>query len=115
MPGMMLPQAARRSLTTERVNSASQSALSAVMLTSAISSIDGSLGVDEISDDVAGVVGGSRHRAPAGDDGAVAAHADPSSPGVRAVGMQGEVDRALRAHGWVGRPVPADERFVVPE
>src|SRR4051795_12877638 len=81
--GMMLPQAARRSLTIERVNSASQSALSAVMLTSAICSIGCSLGVDEVLDDLADLVFGARHGAPAGDDDAVVAHADPPSSPTR--------------------------------
>src|SRR4051812_41799449 len=93
--GTMFPQAASRSSTMERVNSASQSALSAVMLTSAICSIGSSLRVDEVLNDLAGLVVTACHSAPACDNDAVVAHAHPPSPRVGAVRMESEVHRAL--------------------
>ena len=57
---------------------------------------------------------GAGEGAPSADDGAVVAHADPAAPGVVAVGVEGEVERALGPDGLVDGAVPAEQCFVVP-
>ena len=60
------------------------------------------LGLDEVDHDLVGLLLGTGDGAPAGDDGTVVAHADPAAPGVGAMGVEGEVQGALGAHGGVG-------------
>src|SRR3954451_18444950 len=95
--GTILPQAASPSWTRRRVNSASQSALAAVMVMSASSSTRGSFRLDEVLHGVMrrGLV--TIQRGPAGDHFAVVAQADPSPPGVGAVRVEGEVEGAFGA------------------
>ena len=62
-----------------------------------------------------GLLLGAGERAPAGDDLAVVAHADPAAPGVIAVRVEGEIQRALGTHGMVDGAVPADQCLVVPK
>ena len=67
-----------------------------------------------VSDDL-GASSSVRAMEPSRTRGAVVAHPDPPTPGAVAVGLQGEVQGALRAHGSVGGVVPADQRLVVPQ
>lgn len=68
-----------------------------------------------VLNDLGGVFLGASDGSPSGDDESVVAHADPAAPGVVAVWVQGQVEGAFGADGGVGRAVPAEQGFVVPE
>src|SRR5215207_977989 len=111
----LCPGAYRRSITSRRVNSTSQSGSGAVMMTSHTSSAGGGMLLLQLADKLSGLGFGPGHAAPAGDDIAVVAESDPSSGGVDAVGMHDEVHRALGANRAVAGGIPAHQNLVVPQ
>src|SRR4029453_9526971 len=85
------------------------------MMTSQTSSAAGGILLLQLVDQLPGLLLGLGHAAPAGDDVAVVAEADPSSGGMDAVGVHDEVHGALGTNRAVAGGVPAHQDLVVPQ